>query len=73
MGVEEAEMASSKKGIRMESETMNSELTNDPVAKTSQEQESCLALQLTSWVPLGHPPNSPEYSLICKIKVRSIW
>lgn len=48
MGVEEAEMASSKKGIRMESETMNSELTTDPVAKTSQEQESCLVLQLTS-------------------------
>lgn len=25
------------------------------VAKTSQEQEYCSALQLTTWVPLGHP------------------
>lgn len=29
------------------------------VAKTSQEQEYCSALQLTSWVPLGLPLNLP--------------
>lgn len=27
--------------------------------KTSQEQEYCWALQLTSWVLRGHPPNLP--------------
>lgn len=31
-----------------------------PVVKTSQEQESCSALHLPSWVPLGPPPNPPE-------------
>ena len=29
------------------------------VGKPYQEQESCSALQLPSWLPLGHPPNPP--------------
>lgn len=59
--VEEAGRGSPKKGIRMESGKMELAVHHAFVAKTSQEQVYCSALQRIGQVPLGHPPNLPGH------------
>ena len=57
-GAEKAAMVLLKKDIRVES-GKGLGVLHSLVGKPSREQESCSALQLPSWLPLGHPPNPP--------------